>query len=469
MEKQTQMVVIENFGSCNMRCTYCFPEHMWQRQGHHGTMSEETYRGVLERIFSTTCQASVDVHLAGGEPLLAGQAWLEMAFRTAREIAGRYGKGVTFSLQTNANFVTPELAQLLVDNQVTIGASLDGPPEINEAVRGNTDRTLRGFRQLSEARGRRPGIIVTITKCNALRMHEVVEYLDSLDVALFRANQMGATASWNVHAAPQAEEWTTARQDIFEEIAARRGRIMEFNLSLVIPKFVRSLLEGISPFDTRGGCCDMRCPAGRQLMYFDQKGTAYPCPRANITAKARIGHYADIDFENQWDGTIRQLDAAMTIPPECHRCPAQLICDYGCHAWNAQGNFFEVNCDSTKDYFQWVTTRLEDVARIFLYIVWRERLKMADDYDALQRGVDLPPHQVSALAEQLRWRLADRLDQQSLALEILEQRYGWRDDIIPLAVINRPRVNARGGPSAVRKEVATEEHTVSPGFTASAQ
>lgn len=51
VQKYVQQIVIENFGSCNMRCTYCFPEHMWQREGRFQAMPEEMYQGILERSF----------------------------------------------------------------------------------------------------------------------------------------------------------------------------------------------------------------------------------------------------------------------------------------------------------------------------------------------------------------------------------------------------------------------------------
>lgn len=447
MQKETRMVVVENFGSCNMRCTYCFPEHMWQREGHQGAMSEETYRGVLEKTFSTSSSDSIDVHIAGGEPLLVGREWLEMAFAAGREIAARHGRAVTFSLQTNATLVTPEMAEFLVGNDVTVGVSLDGEREINEAMRGDTDRTLAGFHLLREATGRCPGVIVTVTNCNARRMREVVAYLDELGVPLFRANQMGATASWNAHAAPRAEDWAAARQDVCAAIARRRGRIMEVNLASSVVKFVRSLLEeGASPFSVAGGCCDMRCPAGRQLMYFDQKGNAYPCPRANVTPSARIGHYAADDFEERWDETNLLLDGAMSVPDECLRCPAQIICDYGCHAFNvAQGNFFEVNCDATKDYFAWAQAHLEDVAAVFLMIMWREHLKVTDDFVTLQKGLDVPPQDVAGLAEELRRALAARRSRADLRPELLQRRYGWHDERVPLVAIDRARVSERPG------------------------
>jgi uncharacterized protein len=426
LQKSVRQIVIENFGSCNMRCTYCFPEHMWQREGRFNAMSEEMYKGILERVFPqiSSSSTSVDIHLAGGEPLLAGQSWLEMAFRTAREIADRYNKQVTFSLQTNATLVTPELAQFLANNKATVGVSLDGSVEINELTRGKSDKTLRGFQLLREAIGRSPGVIVTVTKCNARRMHEVVDYLDSLGVALFRANQMGATASWNAHSAPDAEDWFIARRDIFKEIVARRGRIMEHNLAHAIPKFVRTLLNDVSPFNTGCGCWDMRCPAGQQLMYFDQKGSAYPCPRANVTADSSIGHYAAEDFELLWDERLQQLDAAMTTAPDCKQCPAQFVCDYGCYAFNvASGNFFEVNCDATKDYFQWISSHLKDVAQIFLYISWRKQLKEIDDYESVKNGIFSPLNSVSSLVETLNQKLVERLSRKDIVSQVLNQRY----------------------------------------------
>jgi uncharacterized protein len=437
-----ELVVIENFGSCNLRCAYCFPEHMWARQGHSPTIPEETYRGVLERTFSATTAECVDVHFAGGEPLLAGEEWLLGAMRIGREIAARHGKRATFSLLTNATLVTRELARLLAENGVHVGISLDGDAEINDETRGGTSRALRGFRHLTTSYGRPPGVIVTVTRCNARRMREVVGFLDDLGVTLFRANQMGATASWNEHAAPRADEWATAREDVFEEIAARRGRSMEHNLSQTVTKLVHSLLEGSSPFDVLGGCCASRCTAGRGLAYFDQRGNAYPCPRSNVTPKARVGHYEDEDFDARWDRTARELDAAMSIPDECRRCPAQLACDYGCHAFNvARGNFFEVNCDATKDYFVWLQDRLEDVARIYLYLGWRERLKAGDDYRTLEGGVDLPARLVSGLADRLQRRLADRLSSPELSAETLERRYGWRETLVPVGAVTRPRVS----------------------------
>lgn len=461
---RAELVVIENFGSCNLRCAYCFPEHMWARRGHQSVISEEAYRGILELTCSATTAETVHVRFAGGEPLLAGQEWLEAAIATGREIAARHGHGIAFSLQTNATRLTPDLARLLVAEEVDVGISLDGGAEINEQTRGETEATLRGFHALAEALGRPPGIIVTVTRCNARRMREVIAFLEQLGVLHFRANQMGATASWNVHTAPRAEEWATARRDVFEEIVARRGALMEFNLAQGVQKLVRSLLERSSPFGGANGCGSARCAAGRALLYFDRAGTAYPCPRSTVSPDAAIGSYTDADFGASWDAAALELDEAMAVPFDCRSCPAQLLCDYGCHAFNAaRGNFFEVNCDTTKEHFEWLAERLDDVARVYLYVQWRRQMREAGDLDGVRRGVELPAGAVEELAALLGERLAERTAE--LDPGVLERRYGWRDDLVPAADLTRARPfsteESRRSAAATKGGTRHEEHSFS--------
>jgi len=456
-QRRTRMVVLENFGSCNMRCSYCFPEHLWARQGLSATMSEDTLRGTLELAFDTPGTEPVDVRFAGGEPLLAGHQWLESAFATAREVAARHGKSVTLSLQTNATLVTHELADLLAENDVQVGVSLDGDGTINDITRGKTDRTLRGFSLLTEAYGHVPGVIVTVTRANARRMHDVVAYLESLGVALFRANLMGATASWNAVSAPRAEEWATARQDLLVALAERDGRILEVNVSQAVTKLVGGLLASVPAFDQPRGCCAMRCPAGTELMYFDRQGDAYPCPRANVTPSARVAHYADADFDDRWDGALLDLDAAMAVPDSCATCPAQLVCDYGCHAFNeAEGNFFEVNCDASKAVFGWLPDHLEQVARVFLLSRRRADQRGRQDWAPDRRAATLPDAQVRALAGELSTRLAAFLSAPAIDPSVLDRRYGWSDELVPQRPITRPRVAGPGQPP--RKDGHGRDH-----------
>ncbi|MGH2601793.1 MAG: SPASM domain-containing protein, partial [Dehalococcoidia bacterium] len=191
------------------------------------------------------------------------------------------------------------------------------------------------------------------------------------------------------------------------------------------------------------GCHGMRCAAGRELMYFDRGGNAYPCPRSNVTAAARIGHYADEDFGARGDETNRALDAAMTVPAECGRCPAQGVCDYGCHAFNvAEGGFFAVNCDASKEVYGWVVEHLEVAARVFLNDRWRDSVRATGDTGAVRSGVELPSSLVWGLAEQLRLGLARFLARPHLDAAVLARRFRPQGEIIPLTVVEAPSAAA---------------------------
>lgn len=242
---------------------------------------------------------------------------------------------------------------------------------------------------------------------------------------MFRANQMGASASWNAHLAPDAEDWLIARKDIFEEVASRNGRVLEKNLADTTAKFVNTLLDEVEPFNTGMGCCDMRCSAGSSLLYFDQKGNAYPCPRANVTLEAKIANVWDADFQARWDHAAQQLDSAMKIPEQCGKCPAQFICDYGCHAYNnANSHFFEVNCDASKDFFAWAAgTRLEDLTRLYYYVAWREGLTSSNKHEMLMQGTTVPDDFVRRMSSELRVHLGRRLARNTIDMDLLRSRY----------------------------------------------
>ena len=175
-----EMLVLENFGACNMKCKYCFPEAMWQRDGYSSRMPLDRVAQSVSASLKVPASDVIHIRFAGGEPLLAGLEWLSEAVDICRELVSLSGRRVTFSVQTNATVVTREIAQFLKTNQFEVGVSIDGPMELNELTRGHTTSTLEGFKIIAEALGRPPGVIVTVTKCNAERMGDVIEFLASL-------------------------------------------------------------------------------------------------------------------------------------------------------------------------------------------------------------------------------------------------------------------------------------------------
>jgi uncharacterized protein len=97
----------------------------------------------------------VTLVLHGGEPLLVGIPWFSDFLR--RVEATFVDVRAVVSLQTNATLVTAEWVSLLVESDVRVGVSLDGPPEVHDRHRvshaglGTYEQTRHGLDLLVNA------------------------------------------------------------------------------------------------------------------------------------------------------------------------------------------------------------------------------------------------------------------------------------------------------------------------------
>jgi uncharacterized protein len=125
---------------CNIDCSYCYvyqsPDQGWRRQPK--LMSQDVARQTaiamrehLERHGKT--YAAITFH--GGEPLLGGVDHLAMLCRVIdEELRGR-GIDMVIGMQSNGLLFSPEVGDLMLRNRMSIGISLDGPPEVNDVYR----------------------------------------------------------------------------------------------------------------------------------------------------------------------------------------------------------------------------------------------------------------------------------------------------------------------------------------------
>lgn len=111
------------------------------------------------------------LQLAGGEPTLEPRLIEELA-RKVRSV----GMPATISVQTNGTLLTRPMAEMFRRWDISVGVSLDGPPEQHERLRGNYLETLLGLEHLERAG---VGFGVTAVVCA-----ENVSHLTSLAMLL---------------------------------------------------------------------------------------------------------------------------------------------------------------------------------------------------------------------------------------------------------------------------------------------
>ena len=135
-------LILELTQSCNRSCRYCtYSGHYPDERKHSGErMSSETAFRAIEFFLARTDRDAREIPIGfyGGEPLL-NFPLLKRCVEHAMTMGGsRVRAGVT----TNGTLLNKEVARFLIDRNVRVSVSLDGPRSIHD--RWRVDAARRG-------------------------------------------------------------------------------------------------------------------------------------------------------------------------------------------------------------------------------------------------------------------------------------------------------------------------------------
>lgn len=133
--KQRILIVLWTTGRCNLSCKYCYAGLTDQTKD----MEFETATRMLDQF----SDYAMKVQFAGGEPLLN-----YVLICRIYEYVKTQKYDVSFQMQTNGTCITPEIAAGIKRMKIALGVSLDGPPDTNEYLRGNTKDVIAGIQCL---------------------------------------------------------------------------------------------------------------------------------------------------------------------------------------------------------------------------------------------------------------------------------------------------------------------------------
>jgi uncharacterized protein len=150
--------VLKVVSRCNLNCSYCYVynkgDSTWRTRP--ALMRESVVETALDRIVDwcqRSGQSQVRITFHGGEPLMAGRERFDHWCRRIRaRLAGIAEVG--FNVQTNGTLLDERWAELFLEHRIAVGVSIDGPPEVHDAVRvdhrgrGSHARMVRGIETL---------------------------------------------------------------------------------------------------------------------------------------------------------------------------------------------------------------------------------------------------------------------------------------------------------------------------------
>ncbi|MCY1021711.1 radical SAM protein [Pyxidicoccus sp. MSG2] len=136
---KVKLLVLKVASRCNLNCTYCYVynvgDNTWKQQPK--VMPPHVMRSLIQRVRTHALRHKLPVFVFvfhGGEPLLCGQQFF-IDFVTEAKRVLEPEVAPVFTLQTNGTLLTEEWCRLFSELGISIGISLDGPPEINDLTR----------------------------------------------------------------------------------------------------------------------------------------------------------------------------------------------------------------------------------------------------------------------------------------------------------------------------------------------
>jgi len=125
---------------CNLNCTYCYMYNLadsgWRRQPKRMALS--TVQKTAERMREHCVRhgrKKVQITLHGGEPFLVGVDQMRDIVRTLRRTLEPAGIRCRITVQSNGLLFSSQFGDMLTEEGVTLGISVDGPPNINDLHR----------------------------------------------------------------------------------------------------------------------------------------------------------------------------------------------------------------------------------------------------------------------------------------------------------------------------------------------
>ena len=171
-----ELLVIQPTPFCNINCSYCYLPDRRSK----AVVSKETLSNLFSEVFASGwVHDCLSVVWHAGEPMVLPPGFYRDAFR-AIDALKPTGVSVSHSFQTNGTLIDDAWCDFLVEEEVGVGVSIDGPRHLHDRNRltrsghGTFDRTIAGIRLL-----RRRGVpFHVISVLSSLTMKSPAEMFD---------------------------------------------------------------------------------------------------------------------------------------------------------------------------------------------------------------------------------------------------------------------------------------------------
>lgn len=334
----TSLNIISPSLRCNHSCSYCFAKS--QPEDSKGyDMSEETARAVIDFIMQSP-NRYVTVEISGGEPLLNFDI-VRYLFEYAKDVNSRFKKDLRFSIVTNLTSMDEDILAFLMENNVGISTSLDGPKEVHDKNRryrdgsGSYSDVIYWIDKIrNEHNYGRLNALPVITRHSLSYSHEIVDEYVSHGLMMLRLKYMAevgfASTLWKKIGYIPGEyfDFWAETLNYMLELNRRGVAINEGMASLMLKKIMYVQNPGFTDLE-------FPCGAGITQNAFSNSGDIYTCDEGRSFDIFKIGNVHEDDYRTVLTSksVASVVDLSSGLSLLCDECVWKPFCGL-CIVWS---------------------------------------------------------------------------------------------------------------------------------------
>lgn len=310
--------------SCNLDCSYC----------HESAISKENYQRpksyfeTAEWLISKNKTKCLRWIFHGGEPLLMRYETFHEILKHLKNIAKKHKVAIRFSLQTNGTLLDAGWIDYLINNGISIGVSLDGPPYINNVWRSRGRLIEKQIKQYGR-KGGKFGILCVLTRTNVHKINELVPYFQGLGASSMRFNPCREVGRAYTEIIASTHDLINAKRILLDKILEYGSREIDAELMSSAKRYVAHKECG---YGRHGICSGRPCGAGRKLVAISPEGNIITCGRS-LHLPDDIGNIVNPGErlnKKQWEVRVNKFLIPQQERQACKDCKALSICTGGC-------------------------------------------------------------------------------------------------------------------------------------------
>lgn len=316
--------------TCNLSCQYCYAEPNKKRP----PMTREIASAAIDKAMKLPAP-SFTLEFGGGETFLYFKQFAALV-KEIREKAHKAGKEVEIVVQTNGTLLHKhENVEFLLKNNVRVGFSLDGPPEINDMSRpytsgkGSAKDILKSVKMMHHFGHKDVPFLTVASRFNIDHPEEIVDYLNSLGSSkgmFLPTLQLGAAETAWEETGIDPNEYFVFMKRVIEH--SDYGKKLQ---CLMIKRMLDNLINPTRDFR----CMRSQCGAGKDYIVVDSKGDIFPCSHHVHRKELKMGSITDSTPLNEYfskNPLLREVFNTRQIKniPGCSGCTWRHLCEAGC-------------------------------------------------------------------------------------------------------------------------------------------